>query len=171
MTSPTMQTALPVPLSETRQGGFSLIEVVMALGIMSFALMGLVGLLPAGLSQFRQAVDVTVKAQIAQELTAMIQRTDYDSLAALGAPGSPEIYYYDAEGAKLPSSDNDSHAYTAKTYVTSDADLSHLLAPTWASAPSGRPLNNVSAVRIEITSRTAPDRPHTSITYVANTGS
>ena len=42
---------------------------------MSFALMGIVGLLPAGLSQFRQAVDVTMKAQISQELTASVQRT------------------------------------------------------------------------------------------------
>ena len=36
----------------------------MAFGIMSFALMGIVKLLPAGLSQFREAIDITVPSQI-----------------------------------------------------------------------------------------------------------
>lgn len=145
-------------------GGFSLVEVVMALGIMSFALMGLVGLLPAGLSQFRQAIDLTVKAQIAQELTAMTQRTSFSDLSTIGTSGSPTLYYYDSEGAKLADGEEDSYAYKAELYLT---DAGELLRPTWASTSA----NNVRAVGIKITSRTAPDRPHTSITYVANAGS
>jgi uncharacterized protein (TIGR02598 family) len=158
----------PVFRRPVRPAGFSLVEVVMALGIMSFALMGIVGLLPAGLSQFRQAVDVTMKAQISQELTSSVQRTDFADLNEFGSAGSPKISYYDAEGAELAEANKENFAYMAKTYV---ADLSQLLAPTWAASAGGPPLNNVSAVKIEITSRTAPDRPHTSVSYVANTGS
>jgi uncharacterized protein (TIGR02598 family) len=162
MQSPSFPPHLPFP---ARARGFSLVEVVMALGIMSFALMGIVGLLPAGLSQFRQAVDVTVKAQISQELTAMVQRTDYAKLSDFGDQGSPRISYYDSEGALLTANAEGTYAYMAKTYRTTDADLGHLLAPTWS-----KPLTNVSAVKIAITSRTSPDRPHNSISYVANTG-
>jgi uncharacterized protein (TIGR02598 family) len=159
----------PKAMRPTRRSrGFSLVEVVMALGIMSFALMGIVGLLPAGLSQFRQAVDVTMKAQISQELTASVQRTEFIDLNGFGTASSPKVSYYDSEGAQLSETKKDTYAYMAKTYV---ADLSQLLAPTWASSAGGPPLNNVSAVKIEITSRTSPDRPHTSISYVANTGS
>lgn len=165
-----MQTCLPPPLSRRtiRLQGFSLVEVVMALGIMSFALMGIVGLLPAGLSQFRQAVDVTTKAQISQELTSMVQRTEFSDLSEFGTEGSPKISYYDSEGAELDDAKKDTYAYMAKTYV---ANLTQLLSPTWDGSAGGPPLNNVSAVKIEITSRTSPDRPHTSISYVANTGS
>jgi len=164
-----MQPVFVIRPSRQRKG-FSLVEVVMALGIMSFALMGLVGLLPAGLSQFRQAIDLTVKAQIAQELISMVQRTDYADLAALGTSGQPAVYYYDSEGAKLTGADEAYYAYVARTQLASDGDLRQLLAPTWSAAANGKPLNNVSAVRIEIVSRTAPDRPYTCISYVANTG-
>lgn len=145
----------------------------MALGIMSFALVGLVGLLPAGLSQFRGAIDMTVKAQITQELTSMVQRTSFGDLATLGTPGSPEVLYYDGDGARLPANaaSAETYAYKAETYVGAASDLGRLLVPTWDTGQNGMPLNTVSAVHIEITSRTAPNRPHTSITYVANTGS
>lgn len=162
-----MQTSNPprIPRRAENPRGFSLVEVVMALGIMSFALMGIVGLLPAGLSQFRQAVDVTMKAQISQELTAMVQRTDYAKLGEFGNPSTPKVSYYDSEGTLLGNTGGNEYAYMAKTYQATDADLNNLLAPTWS-----KPLANVSAVKIEITSRTSPDRPHTSISYVANTG-
>jgi uncharacterized protein (TIGR02598 family) len=50
--------------------GFSLIEVTMALGIVAFAFMAVISLLPIGLGRLRDAVNTTVQAQIVQAVSA-----------------------------------------------------------------------------------------------------
>jgi len=67
-----MSSFLDVPLASGRAfrfpAGFSLVEVVLALGIISFAVVALLGLLPAGLSAQRQA---TSRARCVQVLSAL----------------------------------------------------------------------------------------------------
>ena len=41
----------------SRIAGFSLVEVIVALGIVAFAFVGLLGIIPSGLNTFRQSVD------------------------------------------------------------------------------------------------------------------
>ena len=41
----------------SRRAGFSLVEVIVALGIVAFAFVGLLGIIPSGLGSFRQSVD------------------------------------------------------------------------------------------------------------------
>jgi uncharacterized protein (TIGR02598 family) len=147
-----------------RRSGFSLVEVVMALGIMSFALMGIVGLLPAGLSQFREAIDITVQSQIAQELVSELQRTDYTAIQS----GS---YFYDSEGGNLPGPDDAQFTYTATISVLGDGERDRLIAPTWTDPQGGPALSGVKAVTISISSRRNSGAPHKITTYVANTGS
>jgi prepilin-type N-terminal cleavage/methylation domain-containing protein len=53
--------------------GFSLIEVVIALGIISFALVAVIGLLPTGLNSQRQAVDQAFGAQALNAVAQGIQ--------------------------------------------------------------------------------------------------
>src|SRR5687767_4065395 len=62
------------------RGGFSLVEVVLAIGVVSFAFVAILGLVPAGMSQFRQAIDTAVCAQIAQRVIGDAQQTDFDLL-------------------------------------------------------------------------------------------
>lgn|GEM_PF-6307406 len=47
-----------------RRRGFTLIETAFAIGIVAFAFVALIGLLPAGLTNFREAMDPSVGAQI-----------------------------------------------------------------------------------------------------------
>jgi uncharacterized protein (TIGR02598 family) len=157
----------PATLSRVRSHfsrAFSLVEVVLALGLMSFALMGIVGLLRVGLSHFRKAIDLTVQAQIAQELTSMIQRTPYADIDNLGGPAT---YYYDEEGNPV---DQSRYVYTATAEVASDSELNGLLAPTWTIGDSGKALTNVKAVKIIITNQAFPANSQTLTTYVANSG-
>lgn len=137
----------------------------MAVGIMSFALVGLIGLLPVGLSQFRQAIDLTVSSQITQELAAMVQRAGTQGLDDLGTASDPDVTYYDSEGARL-TGDTNAYAYKAQAYVAGDADMTHMLSPTWTPTIGPKPLPSINAVHIQVTSRTAPDRPYTSVLYV-----
>ena len=74
--------------------GFSLVEVVLSLGIVSFALVPLLGILPIGLGVSRSAVDLTLTAQIGQRMVSMIEQTGYSSYASL----ETSYYYFDDEG-------------------------------------------------------------------------
>lgn len=67
-------------IARRRQSGFSLVEVVLAVGVISFAFVAIMGLIPAGLQQFRQATDNSVCAQIAQRIIEEAQGTDFDIL-------------------------------------------------------------------------------------------
>jgi len=56
------------------------VEVVLAVGVVAFAFVAILGLIPAGLTQFRQAIDTSVCAQIAQRVIMDAQQTDFETL-------------------------------------------------------------------------------------------
>lgn len=81
-----------------RSAAFSLVEVTLALGIASFALIAIFGLLPTGLQSFRQSLDQTVCSRISQHLISQAQLTDYAQLAQLTQQGP---YYFNEEGTPV----------------------------------------------------------------------
>jgi uncharacterized protein (TIGR02598 family) len=60
--------------------GFSLVETALALGIVAFALVTLMALLPIGLTAFRSAIDASVCSQIVQRIVADAEQSDFDVL-------------------------------------------------------------------------------------------
>ena len=68
------------------EGGFSLVEVAIASGIAAIGIIMLFGLLPSGLTMFRESMTVTISSQIAQRLIHEAVQTDYDVL--VGATGT-----------------------------------------------------------------------------------
>jgi uncharacterized protein (TIGR02598 family) len=91
-------TAWPPHSRRTRRAGFSLGEVVLALGIVSFALVAVLGLMPAGLNASRRAIDISVGSQVVQRINEELQQTDFDSLTA---PGALPDRYFDDEGQEV----------------------------------------------------------------------
>ncbi len=85
------------------RGGFSLVESVLALGIVSFALVSVLGLIPIALSTFRSALKIHMESQIVQTLCrdSFLQNQNlensktyfYNEQGAEIAAGSPEIIY------------------------------------------------------------------------------
>jgi type II secretory pathway pseudopilin PulG len=81
-----------------RQSAFSLVEVVLAVGVISFAFVAILGLLPAGLQQFRQAIDNSVGTEIAQRVILDCQQSDFNTLVdyahtqALQNPNTPTYF-------------------------------------------------------------------------------
>jgi uncharacterized protein (TIGR02598 family) len=150
------------PGAQARRG-FSLIEVTLALGLMTFVSFGLLGLLPEGLSNFRKSMDYTVRAQITQELASMVQRTSYADLQGLG-----RTYYYDGEGIELEGAHDPRAVY--KATLSPAPDLPALISPVWSQ---GNVHQRLRAVNIEIGRVHAPpsgDAPYKLMTYVADTG-
>lgn len=74
--------------------GFTLVEVVLAVGVVAFAFVTTMSLLPIGLNVSRQAMDMTAVSHIYQSLSAHTQQTDFSRLNTLAG----EEYYFDAEG-------------------------------------------------------------------------
>lgn len=64
----------------SRTRAFSLVEVALALGIVAFALVGVIGLLPAGLNTFQKAMDTSVGSQILQRVVAEARQASYADL-------------------------------------------------------------------------------------------
>lgn len=75
-------------------GGFTLVEVTLAIGIISFAFVAMFGMLPVGLNVSRQAMDTTIEAQIVQQLKTQALQTDFSQLGELGKTGD-EVYFDD----------------------------------------------------------------------------
>lgn len=85
------------------QAGFSLVEVVLAVGVVAFAFVAILGLIPAGLSQFRQAMDISVCSQISQRIIMEAQQTEFDVLVANA--GTAQFRYFDEQGNEVPVTD------------------------------------------------------------------
>jgi uncharacterized protein (TIGR02598 family) len=115
----TFPAACPHPILRRirRVAGFSLIEVTLAIAIIAFAFIALIGLLPAGLGVFAQTVDSTNEMRISSHLTSMLMATDFSKLKA-GSDYSSNLYYYDVDGGFLDSEQQPNPNYTnARIYV------------------------------------------------------
>ncbi|MDQ3622245.1 MAG: Verru_Chthon cassette protein B [Verrucomicrobiota bacterium] len=98
--------------SETTPGsfhlsGFSLVEVVLAVGIVAFGFVAVLGLLPVGMNVFRQAIDTSVSAQIVQRVVSDAQQTEFDALLNNAETTTGEFYvlparYFDDQGNEVP---------------------------------------------------------------------
>ncbi|HSI86402.1 MAG: Verru_Chthon cassette protein B [Candidatus Methylacidiphilales bacterium] len=74
------------------RGGFTLVEVSLSIGLLSFSLLALIGLVPSGLGALRDSSDQTTRAQIIQRISNDLVITDFADMAA-AAP-----LYFDEEG-------------------------------------------------------------------------
>ena len=86
--------------TRSNRAGFSLIEVVFALGIVAFTCVTILGALPLGLASFQQANGLTVEAQIVQDLSSDMLLANFSDLNQY-TTGS---LYYDNLGVLLPAS-------------------------------------------------------------------
>lgn len=78
--------------------GFSIVEIALALGIVGFAFVGLMALLPAGLSTFRTAIDQTNEGRIMESLTTQTQAAEFSNVPKqFDFQQSNAVFYFDEE--------------------------------------------------------------------------
>ena len=102
--------------------GFSLVEVVLALGVISVAIVSLFGLLAISTDASRQSDVDTVVTSIARQVDTQLHNTPFANLPASGA-----AWYFDNEGHHLTESDDVTTPPAAAVYqcvmtLTGDAD-------------------------------------------------
>lgn len=125
--------------------GFSLVEVIMAIGIVSFSVLAVLGLMPVGLSTLREATDSTVESQIVQRMASESWLT---SFSALQTNYNDRTFYYDDAGrylAKSPDAEPQTTRYWVKPSVASS------VYPGSSNAPTGVSLSDsIVSLRIAI---------------------
>lgn len=80
--------------------GFSLVEVTIAIGILSFSILMMLGLMPAGLTTMRNAMSSTIETQIVRQIGGELLLISHSRIPAI-AGGAPR--YFDDEGQEQPA--------------------------------------------------------------------
>jgi len=71
------------------RAGFSLVEVIVALGIVAFAFVGLLGIIPSGLNTFRQSVDQARALNALNMVASAVRNSKFDKIDL----GNKKAYY------------------------------------------------------------------------------
>lgn len=104
---------------------FSLVEVVLAMGVATCFLLGIVGLLPVGLNTFQKAMEKTVEGQLVQKLSGEMILTPFTQIPASYAN---RTFLYDMEGRPVTS--------TADARYQVRTSLTNSVYPGWTNAVS-----------------------------------
>lgn len=98
---------------------FTLVEIVLALGILAFVCATTISLIGLGMSTFRKAVDRSVVTQIAQLMANEARQSDFAGVTTNGI-----ISYFDDQGQKLSVANTTPAIYVAQALVFSNTNAS-----------------------------------------------
>ena len=116
--------------------GFSLIEVIVAMGIVATVMVGLIGIMPAGVASLHDASTTAIQSRIVQELASDAQQSDWNNLPPPpNTPVTPKLddlmgraktRYYDSQGTLItPASAGTRPASYATLMEYSDNEEGH----------------------------------------------
>jgi len=148
---------MPMLDGKVFQHAFSLVEVVLAIGVIGFGVLIVLGLMPVGLNTMRQAMDNSTELQIVKQISgeALLMR-----FSQLTTNFSGKTFYYDEQGIK-ENQYSDKTRYWAVTSLTSPAY------PGSTNLPSGTSMtNSLKTLRLDlITTPSAGATIRTTNTY------
>jgi prepilin-type N-terminal cleavage/methylation domain-containing protein len=162
------------PARDRHLGGFSLIEVTIALAIVSVTFIALLGLLPVGLNTFTHSIDTAVETQIGQAVLTQARQSKFSELNLLLTRIN---FYFDDQGKPVAGKkdaiyflDPNGTGPDGPDIKVSIKDSIKVGEPGNASSASS--LNDAALAVISITVRkiSAPKEKSTVIGYIANNG-
>ncbi|MDX2081882.1 MAG: Verru_Chthon cassette protein B [Terrimicrobiaceae bacterium] len=92
----------PVQQNRPISGAFSLVEVILAIGLVTFALLVIFSLMPAGLASLQESSRRIVETEIFQTVGAELESTPFGSLTNYVTTRFP--MYFDNEGLETTAS-------------------------------------------------------------------
>ena len=130
-------------MCKIRRSAFTLVEVVLALGILSLSFLTLFNLIPVGLDTMTASIDATTGMQIVQRVTTIARQAKFSELSKLDRyPGMDADkaekgdFFFDYQGNELPTA----VGYTSPNVVYSAAV--YLLPMTYVPAANGAQTEN-----------------------------
>lgn len=134
--------AKSVPQARWHSKGFTLVEVLLSIGIVSFVFLPMSALLMMGMNTSRQAVDLTIESQIVQQVSSRALQTDFSELPTLPTTSFPQ--YYDVQGKQT---DQKSMIYKVNIQIPIDASTSK----PCTQLPGGAVTTKLATVTVTIT--------------------
>lgn len=110
------------PLHARRPRAFSLVEVVLAIGVVSFAMMAVLGTLPVGLKSSQESRGQVATANIARQIQGELQQISFradsaDTLTMQNLADTP--FYFTLEGTRTEAS----QAYYVASFAVTGVSL------------------------------------------------
>ncbi|MEP7015268.1 MAG: hypothetical protein ABI925_07495 [Verrucomicrobiota bacterium] len=132
-----------------RESAFSLVEVVLALGVVSFAIVAILGILPTGLQTGKFAQDETRAAQIAQAILSSIASqapVQFDNVKVQlnDSANSTTPFHLNAAETVMLYADNDGKL------IPTPHEATYAIIVTTNSAPSGFDPGNANQVTVRV---------------------
>lgn len=123
-----------------RRSGFSLAEVTVATGVMALALTTLLGLIPHGLNNIREAGNLAAENHITSHILGTLSQAKWQGAGGedlLVPTYDQQRYYFDDQGILIESKEPGMDlAYVAEVRVpTHDVNLPESAAPEGGEAP------------------------------------
>jgi len=144
---------LPSPTSALPRSaaGFSLVEVVLAVGIMALGVVTILGLLPHGLEMSRKTANEMAEARIIEHIVGEMQSSDWQSLSNYGQ----QLRYFDDQGLELQTLSTAENQFALNYVVRVDVPALDVRLPTNStSTPVDQHLRRVT---IRIVAAPLPD--------------
>lgn len=108
------------------QKGFSLVEVVLAVGIMAMGVVTILGLLPHGMEMSRKTANEQAETRIVEQLVGEMQSADWTTMGGLIGGGSEIKAYFDDQGLRLlnaESSVGSGLVYMARVLIVNNSEI------------------------------------------------
>jgi uncharacterized protein (TIGR02598 family) len=108
-----------------KKQGFSLIEVVLAIGIVSFSMLSIIGVLPVGIQMVQEAQLQQARASITNQLRSKLLQISFDAQTNNNYTIDQlpdQTYYFTREGIETMSTNK--NAYFAVTFDLAEAEIS-----------------------------------------------
>ena len=99
---------------KARDGAFSLVEVVLAIGVLTFALTSMIGLLGVAMQSDKSSGSATALAAMSQQVYNTLRSIPFASLPA------NTNFYFDSDGSECGP---ETPVYTCRVEVAGDPDL------------------------------------------------
>lgn len=101
--------------------GFSLVEVVLAVGIMALGVVTILGLLPHGLEMSRRTANEQAETRIVDNIMGELQASDWTTLGGLLNSGQA-TYEFDDQGLRVASGQQNLTTYVARVRLEDDSE-------------------------------------------------
>jgi uncharacterized protein (TIGR02598 family) len=129
-----------------RSAAFSLVETVMALGIMGLAVTALLGLLPQGIEMSRKAANAAAETRIIDTIVSRLTAIPYSTLAA--ATGSFSAMRFDDQGVDVTNTPEEDQATFFASVTFPNGAAGGFVLPS--SGSSAQPEAQMKRVKINI---------------------
>lgn len=131
--------------------GFSLVEVVLAVGIMALGVVTILGLLPHGLEMSRKTANEMAEARIIEHIVGEMQSTDWQSLSTYGQ----QKRFFDDQGLELPNLSSAEARFALNYVVRVDVPALDVRLPTNNATAAAD--QNLRRVTIRMVAAPLPD--------------